>query len=56
MKNKIFDFFDNYFHEHIFKFDDFEWAYLILDSRSIWFNGKRYLVPILDMINCCGNT
>ena len=27
------------------------WAMAILDSRSIWWNGKRHLVPLLDLIN-----
>eukprot|EP00299_Pterocystis_sp_00344_P002488 c12812_g1_i1.p1 GENE.c12812_g1_i1~~c12812_g1_i1.p1 ORF type:complete len:625 (+),score=169.41 c12812_g1_i1:135-1877(+) len=33
-------------------FDDYLWAHLIIDSRSIWWNGKRHLVPLLDLINC----
>lgn len=28
------------------------WAMTILDSRSIWWNGSRNLVPLLDLINC----
>jgi hypothetical protein len=28
------------------------WATAILDSRSIWWNGQRHLVPMLDFINC----
>ncbi|KAL7433632.1 hypothetical protein ACHAXH_002312, partial [Discostella pseudostelligera] len=27
------------------------WAIAILDSRSIWWNGKRHLVPLLDLVN-----
>ncbi|KAG3152176.1 hypothetical protein PC128_g22835 [Phytophthora cactorum] len=30
----------------------FHWANAILDSRSIWWNGQRHLVPLLDMVNC----
>jgi histone-lysine N-methyltransferase SETD3 len=32
--------------------DNFMWATTILDSRSIWWNGVRNLVPLLDLINC----
>mmetsp|Transcript_21626 Transcript_21626/g.32021 ORF Transcript_21626/g.32021 Transcript_21626/m.32021 type:complete len:666 (+) Transcript_21626:598-2595(+) len=32
--------------------DKFLWAYSILDSRSIWWDGKRNLVPLLDLVNC----
>lgn len=28
------------------------WAHYILDSRSIWWDGARHLVPMLDLINC----
>ncbi|TMW65373.1 hypothetical protein Poli38472_008015 [Pythium oligandrum] len=28
------------------------WANAILDSRSIWWDGQRHLVPLLDMVNC----
>ncbi|KAG1688442.1 hypothetical protein DVH05_003647 [Phytophthora capsici] len=30
----------------------FRWANTILDSRSIWWNSQRHLVPLLDMVNC----
>jgi hypothetical protein len=30
------------------------WAIAILDSRSIWWNGKRHLVPLLDLVNADG--
>lgn len=33
-------------------FETYRWATAILDSRSIWWNGKRHLVPMLDFINC----
>lgn len=29
----------------------FRWAAQILDSRSIWWNGQRHLVPMLDLVN-----
>lgn len=33
-------------------FENFQWAHYILDSRSIWWNRKRHLVPLLDLVNC----
>ena len=33
-------------------FDKFKWAYSIIDTRSIWWDGKRHLVPLLDLVNC----
>jgi len=32
--------------------DNYLWAATILDSRSIWWDGIRHLVPLLDLINC----
>jgi histone-lysine N-methyltransferase SETD3 len=46
---QIFFFQKNIFFQDIFFF---KWALAILDSRSIWWNGKRHLVPLLDMVNC----
>lgn len=37
---------------HILSFENYRWATAILDSRSIWWNGRRHLVPLLDTINC----
>lgn len=36
----------------VFSFRNYQWATVILDSRSIWWNGKRHLVPMLDFVNC----
>ena len=32
--------------------ENYLWAATILDSRSIWWDGIRHLVPLLDLINC----
>ena len=40
------------FPPELFTFDAYRWAHAVLDSRSIWWNGERHLVPLLDMINC----
>ena len=32
--------------------DNYQWAQAILDSRSIWWDGSRHLVPMLDFVNC----
>lgn len=36
----------------ILTFENYRWATAILDSRSIWWNGQRHLVPLLDLVNC----
>jgi histone-lysine N-methyltransferase SETD3 len=33
-------------------FDKYLWAFAIIHSRSIWWNGTRHLVPLLDLVNC----
>ena len=35
-----------------FSLDNYLWAHSIIDSRSIWYDGSRHLVPLLDLINC----
>ena len=35
-----------------FSRETYRWATAILDSRAIWWGGKRHLVPLLDLINC----
>lgn len=30
----------------------YQWASAILDTRSIWWDSSRHLVPLLDLINC----
>jgi len=32
--------------------DNYLWTHSIIDSRSIWWDGKRHLVPLLDLVNC----
>lgn len=39
-------------HLNVLNEDTYMWATAILDSRSIWWNGQRHLVPMLDFINC----
>jgi hypothetical protein len=36
----------------VWTWENYQWAAAILDSRSIWWDGKRHLVPMLDFINC----
>jgi histone-lysine N-methyltransferase SETD3 len=38
--------------EAVWTWENYQWATAILDSRSIWWDGKRHLVPMLDFINC----
>ena len=35
-----------------FTYNNFRWAHAIWDTRSIWWEGKRHLVPLLDLVNC----
>lgn len=56
LEKRIFRVFNQHFHHRMFNYQNFLWATLILDSRSIWINGRRHLIPVLDMINCCGDT
>eukprot|EP01038_Epipyxis_sp_PR26KG_P004607 gene4607-6484_t len=44
-----------FFTPEIFTFRNYQWATAILDSRAIWWSGKRHLVPMLDFINCKEN-
>jgi hypothetical protein len=37
---------------HAFSQRQYYWATAVLDSRSIWWDGQRHLVPLLDTINC----
>eukprot|EP01041_Mallomonas_annulata_P009302 gene9302-19309_t len=46
------DLISSFFSNKVLSLEHYSWAYAILDSRSIWWNGKRHLVPMLDMINC----
>lgn len=36
----------------VFTLSNYVWATAILDSRSIWWDSQRHLVPLLDLINC----
>ena len=56
VQDRILHEFPAIFDKNIFSLENFQWAWHILDSRSIWMNGKRHLIPMLDMINCCGDT
>lgn len=42
----------SFFHEDFLTFDKYLWATVVLDSRSIWWDGRRHLVPMLDFVNC----
>ena len=44
--------FADLFPAEAFNEETYTWAHAILDSRSIWWNGQRHLVPMLDLVNC----
>jgi hypothetical protein len=54
VKKHVFDKFDAFMGDHAGSFseDKYTWAHAILDSRGIWWNGQRHLVPLLDLVNC----
>jgi len=49
---EVVDFFSTSARSHVFTYPHYMWATAILDSRSIWWEGKRHLVPMLDFVNC----
>lgn len=38
--------------DSVFTLKNYVWAHTVLDSRTIWWNSERHLVPLLDLINC----
>lgn len=46
------EFFASYAEYNVWSWESYQWATAILDSRSIWWSGKRHLVPMLDFVNC----
>jgi len=44
-----------YFPSEVLTFQHYAWAMVVLDSRAIWWQGARHLVPMLDFINCKEN-
>ena len=30
----------------------YRWATAVIDSRAIWWDNRRHLVPMLDLVNC----
>jgi hypothetical protein len=39
----------------VFTRQHYLWARAVLDTRSIWWEGQRHQVPLLDMCNCESN-
>lgn len=46
------DVISSFFPDGFLTYDRYLWATIVLDSRSIWWDGKRHLVPMLDFVNC----
>ena len=49
---RLLDEYSHVFLPEAFTLDNYRWAHAILDSRSIWWNNERHLVPMLDLVNC----
>eukprot|EP00928_Gymnodinium_smaydae_P063965 TRINITY_DN47416_c0_g1_i1.p1 TRINITY_DN47416_c0_g1~~TRINITY_DN47416_c0_g1_i1.p1 ORF type:complete len:520 (+),score=128.99 TRINITY_DN47416_c0_g1_i1:566-2125(+) len=52
VKREVFDRYSDDLLPSEFTFEKYQWAYAVLSSRSIWWDGERHLVPMLDIINC----
>jgi len=52
IKDRVFDRFPDAFPMPAFNRENYLWAHSILDSRAIWMDSQRNLVPMLDMVNC----
>jgi len=52
INSRVFEKFPKAFPPETFTRARYLWAHSILDSRAIWMNGERNLVPMLDMVNC----
>eukprot|EP00742_Colponemidia_sp_Colp-10_P004263 GILJ01004548.1.p1 GENE.GILJ01004548.1~~GILJ01004548.1.p1 ORF type:complete len:447 (-),score=75.82 GILJ01004548.1:54-1394(-) len=52
LQKRIFEKYPRVFLKDIYTKENYVWATAILNSRSIWINGRRHLIPLLDMINC----
>lgn len=52
IQRHVWDHYPDVFRPDLFTKEAYFWATAILDSRAIWWNGKRHLVPLLDLINC----
>lgn len=52
IRARVFDLFPQTFAPDVFTYERYKWAYVILDSRSIWWDDQAHLVPLLDLINC----
>ncbi len=46
------DMIKSFFPKDVLTLENYLWGVAILDSRSIWWENQRHLVPLLDLINC----
>lgn len=51
MKNAIFDIYPQFFPPEVFNLENFKWGTAIINSRSLIWEEKRHLVPMMDLIN-----
>merc|ERR1711907_635879 len=49
---KSIDLINSFFPQDVLTLEKYLWGVAILDSRSIWWENQRHLVPLLDLINC----
>eukprot|EP00939_MAST-03C_sp_MAST-3C-sp1_P000883 g883.t1 len=51
VQSRIFDVYPHVFLPGVFNETSYRWATAVLDSRAVWWDGKRHLVPLLDFVN-----
>ncbi|OQR98134.1 hypothetical protein ACHHYP_09053 [Achlya hypogyna] len=52
VRRVVFTQFPEVFAADVFTRERYAHARHVLDTRSIWWDGERHLVPVLDMVNC----
>ena len=53
VKSRVFEIYPHIFDvETHFSMRNYVWATAVLDSRSVWWNERQHLVPLLDLVNC----
>jgi len=53
VKSRVFEIYPQVFDvETHFTMRNYMWATAVLDSRSVWWNERQHLVPLLDLVNC----
>ena len=53
VKQRVFEIYPHVFDlENVFTLQNYAWGTAVLVSRSVWWNDRQHLVPLLDLVNC----